>query len=98
LSHRYCTLPLAAGSSTVVRVPDDEWWYHTKPVEQFPDKINCITLHLVGYVLEYSISFFLSFFFVALIMCEAVAGIYFKMGHDRFLARLKENPFTFTVP
>jgi len=22
-------------------------------VEQFPDKINCVTLHLVGYILEY---------------------------------------------
>ena len=30
LSHRYCYLPLAAGSS------------------------NCVTLHLVGYILEYS--------------------------------------------
>jgi len=25
-----------------------------KNVEQFPDKINCVTLHLVGYILEYS--------------------------------------------
>jgi len=33
--------------------PDDGWWYHPKHVEQFPDKINCITLHLVGYILEY---------------------------------------------
>jgi len=98
LSHRYYYLPLAAGRSTVVCAPDDEWSYHTKHVEQFPDKINCITLHLVGYVLEYSISSFLSFFFIALLMCEAVAGIYFKMGHDQFLARRKENPFTFTVP
>jgi len=23
-------------------------------VEQFPDKINCVTLHLVRYILEYS--------------------------------------------
>jgi len=23
-------------------------------VEQFPDKINCVMLHLVGYILEYS--------------------------------------------
>jgi len=27
--------------------------YHPKLVEQFSDKINCVTLHLVGYVLEY---------------------------------------------
>jgi len=25
---------------------------HPKPVEQFPDKINCVTLRLVGYILE----------------------------------------------
>jgi hypothetical protein len=34
--------------------PDDGWRYHPKHVEQFPDKINCVTLHLVGYILEYS--------------------------------------------
>ena len=31
---------------------DDGWWYHPKHVEQFPDKINCVTLHLVGHILE----------------------------------------------
>jgi len=40
--------------NTVVCAPDDGWWYHPKHVEQFPDKINCVTLHLVGYILEYS--------------------------------------------
>ena len=39
---------------TVVCAPDDKWNYHPKHVEQFPDKINCVTLHLVGYILEYS--------------------------------------------
>jgi len=39
---------------TVVCCPDDGWWYHPKHVEQFSDKINCVTLHLVGYILEYS--------------------------------------------
>ena len=34
--------------------PDDGWRYHRKHVEQFPDKINCVKLHLVGYILEYS--------------------------------------------
>jgi len=38
---------------TVVCTPDDGWRYHPKPVEQFPDIINCVTLHLVGYILEY---------------------------------------------
>jgi hypothetical protein len=26
-----------------------------KHVEQFPDKIKCVALHLVGYILEYKI-------------------------------------------
>jgi len=38
---------------TVVCAPDDGWRYHPKYVQQFPDKINCVTLHLVGYILEY---------------------------------------------
>jgi hypothetical protein len=29
---------------TVVCAPDDGWRYHPKYVEQFPDKINCVTL------------------------------------------------------
>ena len=33
--------------------PDDGWRYHPKHVEQFPDKINCVTLQLVGDILEY---------------------------------------------
>jgi len=37
----------------VLCAPDDGWWYHPKHVEQFLDKINCVTLHLVGYILEY---------------------------------------------
>jgi hypothetical protein len=31
------------------------WWWVVVPpktCEQFPDKINCVTLHLVGYILE----------------------------------------------
>jgi hypothetical protein len=38
---------------TVVRAPEDGWKYHPKYVGLFPDKINCVTLHLVGYILEY---------------------------------------------
>jgi len=38
---------------TVACAPDDGWRYHPKHVEQFPGIINCVTLHLVGYVLEY---------------------------------------------
>jgi hypothetical protein len=51
---------IAAGSSngvtnTVVCAPEDGWWYRPKHVEQFPDKINGVTLHLVGYtsILKY---------------------------------------------
>ena len=39
---------------TVVCAPDDGWRYYPKDVEQFPDKINRVTLHLVRYILEYS--------------------------------------------
>jgi hypothetical protein len=38
----------------VVCAPDDGWWYHLKHVEQFPGKINCVKLYLVGHILEYS--------------------------------------------
>jgi hypothetical protein len=38
---------------TVVYAPDDGWRYLPKHVEQFPDKINCVNLHFVGYILEY---------------------------------------------
>jgi hypothetical protein len=34
---------------TVVCASDDGWWYHPKHVQQFTDKINFVTLHLVGY-------------------------------------------------
>jgi len=36
----------------VVCAPDYGWRYHPKHVEQFPDKINGLTLHLVGYILN----------------------------------------------
>jgi hypothetical protein len=45
--------PIPNAVDTVVCTPDDGGWYHPKHVEQFPDKINCVTLHLVGYILEY---------------------------------------------
>ena len=69
LSQRYCYLSLSwkrqvavtlwqipDAVGTVVCAPDDGWWYHPKHVEQFPDKINCVTLHLVGHILEYNSS------------------------------------------
>ena len=39
--------------NTVLCAPDGGWRYHPKHVEQFPDKTNRVTLHLVGYILEY---------------------------------------------
>jgi len=64
LSDRYCYLPLSwkswnwfecavGGVDTVACAPDDGWRYHPKHADQFPDKINCVTLHLVVYILEY---------------------------------------------
>jgi len=60
LSHRYCYLPLwrqvaltmwqiPDAVDTVICAPDVGWWYYPKHVEQFPYKINCVTLQLVGY-------------------------------------------------
>jgi hypothetical protein len=56
LSHRYCYLPLSWESWNLFEcaVGDDGLWYHPKHIEQFPDKINRVTLHLVGHILEYS--------------------------------------------
>jgi hypothetical protein len=38
---------------STIKPHDDGLWYHPKHVEQFPDKINCATLHLVGYIYIY---------------------------------------------
>ena len=38
---------------TVIYDPDDWSGYHPKHVEQFPE-INSVTLHLVGYLSEYT--------------------------------------------
>jgi hypothetical protein len=46
---------------TVVCAPDDGWRYHPKHVEQFPDIIKCVTLHL-GYILEYLEQYFLKIY------------------------------------
>jgi hypothetical protein len=64
LSYGYCYLPLSRqvtvtvwqiidAVDTVVCAPDDGWWFHPKHIEQFPDKTNCVTLHLVGYILKH---------------------------------------------
>ena len=72
LSDRYCSLPLQRqvavtvwqipnAVDTVVCAPGNGWRYHPKHVEQFPDKINCVTLHLVRYILEYYIVYFMKY-------------------------------------
>jgi len=38
---------------TFICASDDGWRYRPKHVEQFPDKINCVALHLLRYILEY---------------------------------------------
>jgi len=48
-----------AGSSNGVTyynpcATDDGWWYNPKHVDQSLDKVNCVTLHLVEYILENS--------------------------------------------
>jgi hypothetical protein len=63
LSDRYCHLPLAEGSSNGLRNTRccrysclRSWLWvedHPEHVEQLPYKINCVTLHIVGYILEY---------------------------------------------
>jgi hypothetical protein len=53
LQHLVFVTPLPDAVGTVVCAPDDGWWCHPKHVELFPDKINCVTLHLVGYIIEY---------------------------------------------
>jgi hypothetical protein len=46
-------VPISDSVDTVVCALDDGWWYQPKHIEQFPDKINCVALHLVGRALEY---------------------------------------------
>jgi len=77
LSHPYCYLPLSWKSwnwcwdavDTVVCAPDDGWKYHPKHAEQFPYKINCVTLHLVGYILKYEFKYFNKVSFVKIQEC-----------------------------
>jgi hypothetical protein len=53
LSDWRCTKPQTIKAvDTVLCAPDDGWWYHAKHIEQFPDKMYCVTLYLVGYILE----------------------------------------------
>jgi len=42
-----CRYQIQDAVDTVAYAPDDGWRYHPKYVEQFPDKINCVTLNLV---------------------------------------------------
>jgi len=62
MGNGYCLLLSAAiavrqipdAVDTVVGAPNDGRRYYAKHAEQFPDKINRETLHLVGFILEHS--------------------------------------------
>jgi len=54
ISHTVTAWQITDAVDAVVCCPDDGWRYYPKYVKQFSDKINCVTLHLVGYILEYS--------------------------------------------
>jgi hypothetical protein len=59
LQHLVFVIPLLLHAAIVEVLEQDAldtvgWKYHPKHVEQFLDKINCVTLHFVGYILEYS--------------------------------------------
>jgi hypothetical protein len=58
-------LPAAIAADSA---PDDGWWYHSKHVEHFSDKINCVTLHLVGYILELSRAYKLAYSLLAVLL------------------------------
>jgi len=65
---------------TVVCTPDDGWRYHPKHLEQFPDKINCVTLHLVGYtrILEFFYYIVTNLFISPIISCELIYKFFYK--------------------
>jgi hypothetical protein len=54
LSHRYCYLPLSWKSWNRFECAVGGLRY-PKHVQQFPDKINCVMLHRVGYMVYYNI-------------------------------------------
>jgi hypothetical protein len=66
-----------------VCVPDYEWRYHPKYVEQFSDKINCVMLHLVGYILEYASA--------VSVCCQVVSVTYESSAHLSLSVHRKEN-------
>jgi hypothetical protein len=54
LQHLVFVKPLLLSAAIAVGSNiNDDWRYHLKYVEQFSDIINCVTLLLVGYTLEY---------------------------------------------
>ena len=72
---------------TVVCAPDDGWWYHPKHVEQFSDKINCVTLNLVGHILEY---IFVMFASLSVCTCESVPHFSMKFYIGNFYEHVKK--------
>jgi hypothetical protein len=91
------TSTLAAGSSNLWQIPDavdtvvcalhDGWKYRPKHVEQFSDKINCVTLNLVGHILEYSFVMFTS---LSVCTCESVPHFSMKFYIGNFYEHVKK--------
>ena len=49
LQHLVFVTPLLLSAAIVEELERSTTWFHPKHVEQFPDKINRVTLHLVGH-------------------------------------------------
>jgi hypothetical protein len=85
---------------TVVCAPDDGWRYHPKHVEQFLDKINCVTLHLVGCILECQHTFY----YESILILSSHTGPHFPNGvfhlcfQPRFLYKCLNPPIESPQP
>jgi len=66
---------------TVVCAPDDGWRYHPKHVEQFPDKINCVKLHLVGYIYIYIYIYIYVYIYIYIYIRIIKCILHFKNMH-----------------
>jgi hypothetical protein len=56
------------------RASDNGWRYYPKHVEQFPD-VNCVNLHLAGYILEFG--------------CHLVAVVQYTFTYKQYIEQHK---------
>jgi len=61
---------------TVVCAPDNGWWYNPRHIEQFPDKMNCVTLHFVGYTGWFKNMDSISYVYISLTLRRLMSYIY----------------------